>query len=116
MRAGAIRTTAGPLIRIDAGGVSRTDDDRDSSVTNALDAEEIAARRYKNIGIGLSASSWVGSARHPSRTGTSYNRPGANRAQKWRNPGTITLTTGRPTSGRVWSSTIISMSRASTKP
>ena len=44
-----------------------------------------------------------GRASQPSRTGTSYSRPGANRGQKCRSPGTITLATGKPTSGRVWS-------------
>ena len=37
---------------------------------------------YKNIGIGLSSSSDSGSCSQPSFTGTSYNRPGANRVQK----------------------------------
>ena len=47
------------------------------------------------MGTGFSSSSVGGRSSQPSRAGTSYSRPGANRAQKCRNPGTITLATGR---------------------
>ena len=41
--------------------------------------------------------------------GTSSRRPGPSLAQKWRMPGTITLTTGKPMSGRVCSRISMSM-------
>ncbi len=56
---------------------------------------------YRNMGTGFNSHSASGRGSQPSRTGTSYSRPGANRGQKCLRPGTITLATGRPTSGRV---------------
>ena len=52
-------------------------------------------------GAGFRSASARGRLRRPMPTGTSYRRPGANLAQKWRKPGTMTRTTGRPISGRV---------------
>ena len=52
-------------------------------------------------GAGFKSASARGRSRRPMLTGTSYRRPGANLAQKWRMPGTTTLTTGMPISGRV---------------
>lgn len=56
---------------------------------------------YQNIGIGFNSFSVYAFSSQPSLTGTSYRRPGENRAQKCLSPGTNTFTAGIPISGLV---------------
>ena len=69
----------------------------------ALPVVPCAARHQRKYGVGFKSVSAIGFARQPSLTGTLYSRPGANRAQKCRSPGTNARMTGIFSSGRVWS-------------